>query len=49
MAFEDLGVLRSIVGLRLFEPTDNVMVKALIPLLASQYAWTTFACHAAAW
>lgn len=37
MAFEDLGVLRSIVGLRLFEPTDNVMVKALIPLLASQY------------
>ena len=37
MAFEDLGVLRSIVGLRLFEPTDNVMVKALIPLIASQY------------
>ena len=37
MAFEDLGVLRSIVGLRLFEPTDNVMVKALIPLLAAQY------------
>ena len=37
MAFEDLGVLRSIVGLRLFEPTDNVMVKALIPLLALQY------------
>ncbi|MCE5188101.1 MAG: transketolase family protein [Eubacteriales bacterium] len=37
MAFEDLGVLRSIVGLRLFEPTDNVMVKALIPQLATQY------------
>ena len=37
MAFEDLGVLRSIVGLRLFEPTDNVMVKTLIPLLANQY------------
>lgn len=37
MAFEDLGVLRSIVGLRLFEPTDNAMVKALIPLLAGQY------------
>ena len=37
MAFEDLGVLRSIVGLRLFEPTDNVMVKALIPQLANQY------------
>jgi len=37
MAFEDLGVLRSIVGLRLFEPTDNTMVKALIPLLAGQY------------
>ena len=37
MAFEDLGVLRSIVGLRLFEPTDNVMVKALVPQLANQY------------
>ena len=37
MAFEDFGVLRSIVGLRLFEPTDNVMVKALIPVIASQY------------
>ena len=37
MAFEDLGVLRSIVGLRLFEPTDNVMVRALIPQIASEY------------
>lgn len=37
MAFEDFGVLRSIVGLRLFEPTDNVMVRALIPQIASEY------------
>ena len=37
MAFEDFGVLRSIVGLRLFEPTDNTMVRALIPRIASEY------------
>ncbi|MDP3448746.1 MAG: transketolase C-terminal domain-containing protein [Eubacteriales bacterium] len=37
MAFEDFGVLRSIVGLRLFEPTDNTMVRALIPHIASRY------------
>jgi len=37
MAFEDFGVLRSIVGIRLFEPTDNVMMRALIPRIASEY------------
>ena len=37
MAFEDFGVLRSIVGIRLFEPTDNAMVRALIPRIASEY------------
>ena len=37
MAFEDFGVLRSIVGLRLFEPTDNTMVRALVPRIASEY------------
>lgn len=37
MAFEDFGVLRSIVGLRLLEPTDNTMMRALIPQVASHY------------
>ena len=37
MAFEDLGVLRSFVGLRLFEPTDNTMMRSLIPQIASEY------------
>lgn len=37
MAFEDFGVLRSYAGLRLFEPTDNVMMRALIPRIASEY------------
>ncbi len=37
MAFEDFGVLRSYAGLRLFEPTDNVMMRALIPKIASEY------------
>jgi len=37
MAFEDFGVLRSFVGLRLFEPTDNTMMRSLIPQIASEY------------
>lgn len=37
MAFEDFGVLRSFVGLRLFEPTDNAMMKSLIPQIAGTY------------
>ena len=37
MAFEDFGALRSIPHIRLFEPTDNVMMKALIPQIASDY------------
>lgn len=37
MAFEDFGALRSIPHIRLFEPTDNVMMKALIPQIAASY------------
>ena len=37
MAFEDIGVLRSIVGIRIIEPTDNVMMRALIPQIAGEY------------
>lgn len=37
MAFEDFGVLRSIVGMRLIEPTDITMVRALIPQIASEF------------
>ncbi|HWQ06464.1 MAG TPA: transketolase C-terminal domain-containing protein [Feifaniaceae bacterium] len=37
MAFEDFGALRSIPRIRLFEPTDNTMVKALIPQIAASY------------
>jgi len=37
MAFEDFGALRSIPHIRLFEPTDNVMVKALLPQIAASY------------
>ena len=35
MAFEDFGALRSIPHIRLFEPTDNMMMKALIPQIAA--------------
>lgn len=38
MAFEDFGVLRSIVGVRLFEPADNVAMRALIPKIADEYS-----------
>lgn len=34
MAFEDFGVLRSIPEIRLIEPTDTVMIKALMPQIA---------------
>ncbi len=37
MAFEYFGALRSIPHIRLFEPTDNTMVKALIPQIAASY------------
>ncbi len=37
MAFEDCGVLRSYAGLRIFEPTDNAMMRALIPKIAGEY------------
>ena len=37
MAFEDFGALRSIPHIRLFEPTDNVMMKALFPQIAGYY------------
>ena len=37
MAFEDFGALRSIPHIRLFEPTDNVMMKALIPQIAASF------------
>ncbi len=37
MAFEDFGALRSVPGIRLFEPADNTAMKALIPLIAGEY------------
>lgn len=37
MALEDFGALRSVPGVRLFEPADNTAVKALIPAIAAEY------------
>jgi transketolase len=37
MAFEDFGALRSVPGVRLFEPADNTAMKALIPQIAGEY------------
>lgn len=37
MPFEDMGIMRSIPEMTVVEPTDSVMLKALIPQLAGQY------------
>lgn len=37
MAFEDFGVLRSIPGITLTEPTDAAMLQSLLPQIAGRY------------
>jgi transketolase len=37
MSFEDIGLMRNIPGVRVIEPTDNVMLKSLIPQMVSHY------------
>ncbi len=37
MPFEDMGIMRAIPEMTVLEPTDSVMLKALIPQLAEQY------------
>ncbi len=37
MPFEDMGIMRGIPEMTVVEPTDSVMLKALIPQLAEQY------------
>lgn len=37
MAFEDIGVLRSIPDITIVEPTDNAMMAKLLPIIAGTY------------
>ena len=37
MAFEDIGVLRSIPDITIVEPTDNAMMAQLLPIIAETY------------
>lgn len=37
MAFEDIGVLRSIPELSIYEPTDGTMIKDILPQIAAKY------------
>ena len=37
MAFEDVGVLRSIPELSIYEPTDGTMIKDILPQIAAKY------------
>ncbi len=37
MAFEDIGVLRSIPDITIVEPTDNAMMAKLLPIIAETY------------
>ena len=37
MAFEDIGVLRSIPEITIVEPTDNAMLAKLLPIIAETY------------
>lgn len=37
MAFEDIGVLRSIPDITIVEPTDNAMMTKLLPIIAETY------------
>lgn len=37
MAFEDIGILRSIPNITIVEPTDTVMMESLVPIIAQTY------------
>ena len=37
MAFEDVGIMRNIPHIRIMEPSDNVMLKCLLPQLVSHH------------
>lgn len=37
MSMEDIGVVRSIPGITIFEPTDNIQLKKAIPQIAKHY------------
>ena len=37
MAFEDMGIMRSIPEVRVIEPTDTVMIRAILPQIVDHY------------